>query len=254
MTTSGLTSVQVAALVATVLTGTGLWLVLPRPSLRGRALGAVLVIGGLSLAATLGAFAAGEPRLGSLLDDLVFTKLAVITVASAVCCIAFRNPVFSAIWFALTLLGTSGLFLLEGAQFLAVSTIVVYAGAILVMFLFVLMLANPRGRSYYDRVSWEPLLGSAVGAALVGLLTLTLVTVFLSGPEAARPVSPVSAELRSAEILSPHHMAHLGRRLFTTQLIAVEVAGTLLLVALVGAVAALLAQQAPADADRKELS
>ena len=64
---------------------------------------------------------------------------------------------YCAVWFALSLLGTAGLFLFQGAQFLAVATIVVYAGAILVTFLFVLMLAQPNGRAYYDRVSWEPL-------------------------------------------------------------------------------------------------
>ena len=62
---------------------------------------------------------------------------------------------------ALSLLGTAGLFLFQGAQFLAVATIVVYAGAILVTFLFVLMLAQPEGQASYDRVSWEALLSAA---------------------------------------------------------------------------------------------
>ena len=55
----------------------------------------------------------------------------------------------------MSLLGTAGLFLFQGAQFLGVATIVVYAGAILVTFLFVLMLAQPEGHAFYDRVSWE---------------------------------------------------------------------------------------------------
>ena len=60
---------------------------------------------------------------------------------AAVATISFRNPVYCAIWFGMTLTGTAGLFLLAGAEFLAVATLVVYAGAILVTFLFVLMLA-----------------------------------------------------------------------------------------------------------------
>ena len=60
--------------------------------------------------------------------------------------VTFRNPVYCAIWFGLSLLGTAGLFLFHGAQFLAVATVVVYAGAILVTFLFVLMLAQPEGK------------------------------------------------------------------------------------------------------------
>jgi NADH-quinone oxidoreductase subunit J len=58
------------------------------------------------------------------------------------------------------LLGTAGLLLLAGAQFLAIATVVVYAGAILVTFLFVLMLAQPEGRAAYDRVSFESLLAA----------------------------------------------------------------------------------------------
>ena len=71
--------------------------------------------------------------------------LAGVTVIAAAGAVTFRSPVYCAIWFALTLLGTAGLFLLQGAQFLGVATVVVYAGAILVTFLFVLMLAQPAG-------------------------------------------------------------------------------------------------------------
>ena len=74
--------------------------------------------------------------------------------------VTFRNPVYCAIWFGLSLLGTAGLFLFHGAQFLAVATVVVYAGAILVTFLFVLMLAQPEGQASYDRVSWEALMSA----------------------------------------------------------------------------------------------
>ena len=73
---------------------------------------------------------------------------------------------YCAVWFALSLLGTAGLFLFQGAQFLGVATIVVYAGAILVTFLFVLMLAQPTGRAYYDRLCWEPLVSAVTGAVL----------------------------------------------------------------------------------------
>ena len=95
-----------------------------------------------------------------------------VTVISAAAAVTFRSPVYCAIWFALSLLGTAGLFLFQGAQFLGVATIVVYAGAILVTFLFVLMLAQPQGHAYYDRVSWEALLSAVTGAVLVGILTM----------------------------------------------------------------------------------
>ena len=88
------------------------------------------------------------------LDQGVFWLLAVVTLGAAVATIASQSPVYSAIWFALSLLGTAGLFLFQGAQFLGVATIVVYAGAIVVTFLFVIMLAQPEGHSAYDRLSW----------------------------------------------------------------------------------------------------
>ncbi len=70
--------------------------------------------------------------------------------------------------------GHGGHFFIGRRQFLGVATIVVYAGAILVTFLFVLMLAQPRGNAYYDRVSWEAVLAAGTGAALVGILSLTI--------------------------------------------------------------------------------
>ncbi len=53
-----------------------------------------------------------------------------------------------------SLLGTAGLFLFQGAQFLSIATVAVYAGAIVVTFLFVLMLAQPEGHAFYDRIGW----------------------------------------------------------------------------------------------------
>jgi hypothetical protein len=85
-----------------------------------------------------------------------------------------RSPVYAAIWFAMALAGVSGVLLVLGGQFLGVATIVVYAGAILVMFLFVLMLAQPAGLAPYDRVSSEPLLAAVAGAVLLGILSLSI--------------------------------------------------------------------------------
>jgi NADH-quinone oxidoreductase subunit J len=105
----------------------------------------------------------------------VFWLLAAVTITSAAAMIAMRSPVYSAIWFAMALLGTSSLFLFEGAQFLAVATIIVYAGAIVVMFLFVIMLAQPQGHEYYDRISLgspAALFSAVAGAALVVILTI----------------------------------------------------------------------------------
>jgi NADH-quinone oxidoreductase subunit J len=133
-------------------------------------------------------------------------------------------------------LGVAGLFLLTGAQFLAVATIVVYAGAILVTFLFVLMLANQEGKTIYDRVSWEGLISAATGMVIVGVLSMTIGSVF-AAPNAidAQQISTPSPDQLVQGVLSPYHVASFGMELFGRHLIAIEVAGTLLLAALVGA-------------------
>ncbi len=122
-------------------------------------------------------------------------------------------------------------------QFLAAATIVVYAGAIVVTFLFVLMLAQPRGDAYYDRVSWEGLLAAATGAVLLAILSLTI------GKLGLNQVAGPAADALASNVLTPEHVARLGGELFGRHLIAVEVAGTLLLVALVGATAVVSAQR-----------
>ncbi len=219
--------------LATVLGAVGIWLMLPRGTARGRMAGVVLTAVALGLGASL------LQPLGGWTADGLFYLLAGVTVVAALATITFRNPVYCAIWFGMTLSGTAGLFLFTGAQFLAVATLVVYAGAILVTFLFVLMLAQPEGDAPYDRRSWEAMLSATTGAILVGILTMTLAESFPAGPrtrpQAGPPPPPAAAAALARGILSPQHVAHVGGELFGRHLIAVEVAGTLLLAALVGA-------------------
>ena len=215
--------------LATLTGAAGMWLMLPRGAGKGRAAGMLL------WAVSLGLFGS---RLPILADGWsahgVFLALAGVTVVSAACAVTFRNPVYCAIWFGLTLFGTAGLLLYQGSQFLAVATLVVYAGAILVTLLFVLMLANPTGHASYDQVSWEAPLSATVGLIIVGVLTLTLTTSLSTNATAKDSVTNTD---REAKILHDQHVARLGAQLFSRHLIAVEVAGTLLLVALVGAIA-----------------
>jgi NADH-quinone oxidoreductase subunit J len=218
-------------LVAAALGALSLWLLLPRRGSRGRATGAVLGV------IALGVLFSRARGVGEWLDQSVFLVLAAITIVSAAATITFRNPVYCAIWFGLTLLGTAGLLFFQGAQFLGVATVTVYAGAILVTFLFVLMLANPKGTAYYDRLTWESWLAAPAAALMVVVLTAVVTRSLYMGGDEARVVPSVTEVQRADEILSTAHMTHLGRRIFSEYLIAIEVAGTLLLVALVGAVA-----------------
>jgi len=193
------------------------------------ALGAVPGISGLGL------LVSQLPGVGDWSTGLAFYLLSGVTLVAAVATISSRKPVYSAIWFGLVLLGTSGLFLVQGAQFLAVATIVVYAGAILVTFLFVLMLAVPEGRAGCDRTSHEGLVSAVVAAVMVGVLTVAIDSHFDQKPDATWADAP--AQSRAEGVLGPGHVARFGAELFGRHLIAVEVAGMLLLAALVGAAA-----------------
>ena len=175
------------------------------------------------------------PRLGQWTADGLFLVLAAVTVVSAAGAVTFRNPVYCAIWFGQSLLGVAGLMLMAGAQFLAAATVVIYAGAILVTFLFVIMLAQPEGRAVYDRVSFEGPLSAAAGIVIVGLLSIAIGGVFSPAGLAGHPIVPPTEQALAAGVLAPQHVARLGDELMGRHLIAVEVAGTLLLAALVGA-------------------
>jgi NADH-quinone oxidoreductase subunit J len=161
---------------------------------------------------------------------------------SAAIAVTSRSPMYMAVWFALSLLGTAGLFLFQGAQFLGVATIVVYAGAIVVIFLFVLMLAQSQGMTAYDRTSWS---GFAAPMAVIGgALWIGLVLVSTSGVTFV-----VDSEAGNAPTVAQdqHHMARFGAELFARHLVSVEVAATILLAALVGAIAIVIqGRSAPA--------
>ncbi len=237
-----------------------LWLLLPKASdtIASRRVGALL--GALALAG----FAATGRSLGCVGEDAVFLTVAAVAVVSGLATIVTRSPVYAAIWFAMALAGVSGVLLVLGAQFLGVATIVVYAGAILVMFLFVLMLAQPSGMASYDRVSSEPMLAAAAGAVLLGLLTLSIGRLSAAEPAACcRMPSRVEAAAAAATGTVPeasplpaesggNEVAHLGAQLFGRHLFAVEVAGVLLLVALVGAIAVVSRGEATEADHRRE--
>ncbi len=262
MIASVLSTISPGTILAAAVTATAvsLWLLLPKggAGAAARWLGAAL-----GVAALLGFIATGR-RLGGLGEESVFLIVSLVAVVSGAATVVSRSPVYAAIWFALALAGVSGVLLVLGAQFLGVATIVVYAGAILVMFLFVLMLAQPAGLAPYDRVSNEPFLAAVTGAALLGLLSLSIGRLSAEPPiccqvpsraaaVAAAAASPAAASPNAAatttvattpttppsavDPLAENHVARLGGELFGRHLLAVEAAGVLLLVALVGSIA-----------------
>ncbi|NQT38426.1 MAG: NADH-quinone oxidoreductase subunit J [Planctomycetes bacterium] len=229
-------------ILATLLGAPAMWALLPGRSSRGR-------MAGVALGSAAGGLLASQLHgVGDWVDSSLFAIFAAVTLVAAVATVTMRNPVYCAVWLALSLLGTAALLFLQGAQFLGVATVVVYAGAILVTFLFVLMLADPEGRAPYDRMSWEAALSATAGAVIVGILTMTITTVLagprktaqdvaLSNPDGAAQAIEEHDRALADGVLTERHVARFGSELFGRHLVAVQVAGVLLLVALIGTAA-----------------
>jgi NADH-quinone oxidoreductase subunit J len=145
------------------------YFLLPRPQAFPVLLGAALGVLALLLAGVL------LVRVGGLTPETVlFYAFSGIAVASGCLLVTQRNPARAALSFALVVLSTCGLFLLLAAPFLMAATVIIYAGAIIVTFLFVVMLAQPAGLSDADARSREPLLATATGFVLLGALLYVL--------------------------------------------------------------------------------
>jgi NADH:ubiquinone oxidoreductase subunit 6 (subunit J) len=152
-----------------ILGAMGVYLLLPRvrpyPIFWGTGLSAMaLLLAGFTLI-----------RSGMALpENLLFYCFSAIAIVAGVLLITQRNPVHAALSFALVVLSTCGLFLLQAAPFLMAATTIVYAGAIVVTFLFVIMLAQQTGWSDADWRSREPFIATLAGFVLVGALLYLL--------------------------------------------------------------------------------
>jgi NADH:ubiquinone oxidoreductase subunit 6 (subunit J) len=113
-------------------------------------------------------------RVGFSPEGVLFYAFAAVAVVSGGLLVTQVNPVHAALSFALVVLSTCGLFLLLGSPFLMAATVIVYAGAIVVTFLFVIMLAQQEGLSDADQRSREPLLSTVAGFVLLGALLFVL--------------------------------------------------------------------------------
>jgi NADH:ubiquinone oxidoreductase subunit 6 (subunit J) len=145
------------------------YFLLPRP--RSTPWIGYLAAAGLALVLTVTYFE--NPRTQNA-EHVLFYVFSILTILGGVLLIAQRNPARAALAFTLVVLSTCGLFLLQAAPFLMAATIIIYAGAIIVIFLFVLMLAQQEGPSDADERSREPLLATTAGFALLGALLYLL--------------------------------------------------------------------------------
>ncbi len=160
------------------------------------------------------------------LESVLFYVLGSVAVGSALLVVTRRNPVMSVLCLILNFFCLAGLYLTLRAQFIAVIQIIVYAGAIMVLFLFVIMLLNLGDeRKLTDGLSWKKILTGGMAFAL-----LAEVTVILTG-YANPAVVPLSA--RAEEVGT---VEFIGTQLFTKFQFPFEVTSLLLTAAIVGAV------------------
>ena len=161
---------------------------------------------------------------------IAFWAFAALAIWSAGLCITRRNPVSSALWLVVTLFALAGLFVILDAQFIAVLQVLVYAGAVMVLFLFVIMLLNIGRATRSDiKGAW----GLGVGVLLAGLMMVQLLALRFGAPPPQLTLPPGAMARAAAE---QGMVAAVARPLFSTYLVPFEITSMLLLAALVGAV------------------
>ena len=153
----------------------------------------------------------------------VFLVVALVAVVSALGLVLRRNPIHGALFLVVNLGCVAVLYLMLGAEFLAAAQVIIYAGAIMVLFVFAIMVLIPgKEETGPDPLRPYRLLALPLGALLLLEIVLILRSELLSAPAAAR---------------APGGVASVGRLLFTTYLFPFEVTSVLLLAALVGVLA-----------------
>ena len=188
------------------------------------------------------------------METVVFIACAIICVVGALGVIIAKNPVHSALMLVATLFGVAVLFLAMDAQFLAAVQVIVYAGAIVVLFLFVIMLFGVY-RSENLRV--EPIAGQRPMAIAVGVATLALGVIIVAVATGGSPTGDEAVTAPALDSVTAHtqdatsvlrdnqssgeeflpNVRQLGRVIFTDYVWAFEITGVLLTIAVVGAIA-----------------
>jgi len=169
-----------------------------------------------------------------MVAEVVFYVFAAVALGSAIGVVTARSPIGSLLFMVATLASVAGLFVLMEAHFLAAIQVMVYAGAIMVLFLFVIMLLNLGHEYRRDTVQ----LGWRIGGfALAGLLAAFLVR-GLRGTEGSRVYASATggADI-DALVREQGAVGAIAEPLFTTYVVHFELVGILLLVAIVGAIA-----------------
>jgi NADH-quinone oxidoreductase subunit J len=156
---------------------------------------------------------------------ILFWFLSVLALVSALMVLISKNPVHSVLWLIAVFFAISGHYILLNAQFIAVVNLIVYAGAIMVLFLFVIMLMNLNTSVEPKKSIWMKLAGAVSG----GTLLLIMVSVIRSAGDMHGKI----AETKTGNI---GLIENLGKVLFTDYVVPFEIASVLFLSSMIGAV------------------
>ena len=262
---------EYALYIASVIGAIALTMMMPRRGYTPRILGALLgaaALGGLwlFLAPMLSGPGALDRSGAPMVYYYLFSGLAIAAAAGVV---THTKPVYSALWFVIVVLASAGLFLTLEAEFVAIAMVIIYGGAILVTYVFVIMLATHSGDPQqtedappYDRIAREPVPAVAAGFLLLAVLLSVAFDADRIKPNsdsrglAAAAIIDGDANLGLKPILSErpdrrlarrrgddpadssalHNVERIGLDLFRGHPLGLELAGVILLVALIGAV------------------
>lgn len=231
--------------------GTGLYLALPRARARstqmaGLLLGAAAVVGVMMLL--------GARLLGPSFSNVYFYLFAGIALLCAARVVTHPKPVYSAVYFVGVAVAVAALVLLQGAEFLAVALVIVYAGAILVTYAFVIMLSQQTRVAVYDTRAREPFAAVLIGFVAMAAIAGRVTDGTNDRPGVAPPVAPIAvlvdaggADPSGARVADKAgNTAGIGRSMMIEYVVALQLAGILLLVGMVGAIA-LVRKRIPRD-------
>lgn len=219
-----------------VLAAMGTILLLPsRLELAVRRVGGVFMLAALVILGSLG-ISHAENQMG-----VYFWIFSIIALVGAVRVITHPQPVYAALYFVLTVFATAGLFILMQAEFMAAALVIIYAGAILITYVFVIMLAsNPQSSaaggstlSDYDSTSRDRVIASAVGFVLMGTL---IYVIFDKTDRMPEPGSQLAGAVTQVGAPVTGATQELGTYLFTAQSVNLELAGLILTLSMVGAI------------------
>ncbi|MDE0813368.1 MAG: NADH-quinone oxidoreductase subunit J [Alphaproteobacteria bacterium] len=165
-----------------------------------------------------------------IIQGLAFYLFAFVAVAAGVMVISSRNPVHSVLFLILAFFNAAGLFVLMGAEFLAMILVIVYVGAVAVLFLFVVMMLDINYVEMREGVLQYLPIGALIGIVLLAELAV------IGGSWVVLPLSEAASAMPTPPIDQVTNTNALGRLVYTHYIYLFQAAGLILLVAMIGAI------------------